>query len=83
MPDEGGAGMTDQEQRVKCPEDPRLLLGAPLGQYHCPDCGCMQIAGCDHFCDSDACLLENCECLPDGSTKSPNLLAWEAQPDDR
>jgi len=33
----------------ECPEDPVLLLGQPLGQYHCPWCGCMQIAGLSHM----------------------------------
>lgn len=32
-----------------CTEHPELLLGAPLGQYHCPICGHMQIAGMFHF----------------------------------
>ena len=64
---------------MKCPEDPVALLGRPLGQYHCPDCGCMQVAGIPHMCDPDDCLLENCDCLPEGVTKSPNLLAWEAR----
>lgn len=32
----------------RCPHDPKTLLGEPLGQYHCPDCGCMVIAGIDH-----------------------------------
>jgi hypothetical protein len=32
----------------ECPEDPVTLLGAPLGMYHCPWCGCMQLAGTPH-----------------------------------
>ncbi len=39
-----------------CPEDPVRLLGAPLGQYHCPDCGCMTVAGLAHV-HGDGCLL--------------------------
>ena len=31
----------------ECP-DPRLLLGQPIGMYHCPECGEMQIAGMPH-----------------------------------
>lgn len=30
------------------PWDPQQLVGAPLGQYHCPYCGGMQIAGVPH-----------------------------------
>jgi len=32
-----------------CFEKPEELLGAPLGQYHCPDCGAMIMAGMKHF----------------------------------
>ena len=31
-----------------CHEKPEALAGAPLGQYHCPDCGAMVIAGIKH-----------------------------------
>lgn len=30
------------------PWDPQQLKGAPLGQYHCPYCGGMVIAGVPH-----------------------------------
>ena len=30
------------------PFDPWTLWGAPLGQYHCPYCGSMVVAGCSH-----------------------------------
>jgi hypothetical protein len=32
-----------------CLEKPEKLLGLPLGQYHCPDCGAMVIAGIPHW----------------------------------
>ena len=32
----------------KCEEKPELLIGQPIGQYHCPDCGAMVIAGIPH-----------------------------------
>ena len=67
---------------VACPEDPELLLGAPIGQYHCPECGCMQIAGLKHFCDPEMCLLEDCDCLPPGEHESPNLTAWKLRDTD-
>lgn len=31
------------------PWDPPQLAGAPIGQYHCPYCGGMQVAGLDHL----------------------------------
>jgi hypothetical protein len=31
------------------PWDPPQLKGAPIGQYHCPYCGAMVIAGMDHI----------------------------------
>ncbi len=41
-------GSLDGKKRLPCPEDPRQLLGAPIGQYHCPVCGMMCLAGCAH-----------------------------------
>lgn len=31
-----------------CNEKPELLVGVPLGMYHCPDCGAMLCAGFEH-----------------------------------
>ncbi len=31
------------------PWDPIQLKGAPIGQYHCPYCGAMVLAGMDHL----------------------------------
>jgi len=31
------------------PWDPIQLKGAPIGQYHCPYCGAMVLAGMDHI----------------------------------
>lgn len=31
-----------------CLEKPEELVGVPLGQYHCPDCGAMVMAGLKH-----------------------------------
>jgi len=33
---------------AKCAEKPELLRGQPIGQYHCPDCGAMVLAGLPH-----------------------------------
>lgn len=38
----------------KCPETPEAWTNTPLGQYHCPRCGCMCVAGMRHLHD------ENC-----------------------
>lgn len=40
-----------------CPERPEALRGAPIGQYHCPHCGCMVIAGMPHAPHDDGCAL--------------------------
>lgn len=31
-----------------CMERPEALLGVPIGQYHCPYCGAMLLAGLPH-----------------------------------
>ena len=31
-----------------CAEKPEALKGQPIGQYHCPDCGAMVLAGLPH-----------------------------------
>lgn len=35
-----------------CEEHPEMLLGAPMGMYHCPVCGEMQLAGMPHVTNS-------------------------------
>ena len=40
------------KKRKPCLEQPMLLAGAPLGQYHCPVCGMMLLAGLPHFSPS-------------------------------
>ncbi len=39
---------TDKLFEAPCVEKPENLLGAPIGQYHCPDCGAMVLAGIPH-----------------------------------
>lgn len=36
---------------ISCPHDPKQYLGAPIGMYHCPECGTMVIAGLEHPSD--------------------------------
>ncbi len=46
-------GEHDGRERKPCPEQPILLTGQPLGQYHCPVCVEMQIAGMPHLPPDD------------------------------
>jgi hypothetical protein len=36
-------------KRKPCPEQPLLLTGMPIGQYHCPVCGMMLLAAMPHI----------------------------------
>lgn len=40
-----------------CLENPERLAGAPIGMYHCPWCGCMQLAGTPHTPHEIHCVL--------------------------
>lgn len=42
-------GQFEGRKRKPCPEQSVLLAGQPLGQYHCPYCGMMLLAGVPHF----------------------------------
>ena len=42
-------GEHEGRKRLPCPEQPILLSGQPIGQYHCPVCDEMQIAGLPHL----------------------------------
>lgn len=39
-----------------CAERPELLVGRAVGQYHCPDCGAMLLAGVPHPLVCKRCL---------------------------
>jgi hypothetical protein len=45
----------DRLYPAPCAEKPEALVGLPIGQYHCPDCDAMVVAGMPH---PDVC--ENC-----------------------
>lgn len=50
LPRAGIQGPLDDEgNECPWPWDPIQLKGAPLGQYHCPYCGAMVMAGMDHL----------------------------------
>jgi hypothetical protein len=42
------APLNEQGERCPWPWDPQQLVGAPMGQYHCPYCGAMCVAGVPH-----------------------------------
>lgn len=42
-------GSFEGKARKPCPENPLLLAGAPIGQYHCPACGMMVMAAMPHL----------------------------------
>jgi hypothetical protein len=42
------APVNEMGERCPWPWEPQQLVGVPLGQYHCPYCGAMCIAGIPH-----------------------------------
>lgn len=48
-----GRDFGDEEDPIICPYNPELLLGAPIGMFHCPICGEMQLAGNRHLLPED------------------------------
>lgn len=46
---------------AKCGYDPMEMCGRPIGMFHCPECGCMQIACTPHMCTGEGCLIDECE----------------------
>jgi hypothetical protein len=43
-----GNPVNEMGERCPWPWEPQQLVGVPLGQYHCPFCGAMVIAGIPH-----------------------------------
>jgi hypothetical protein len=68
------------EQGDPCPWpwDPIQLKDAPLGQYHCPYCGAMVIAGQDHLDYRDLTSRGAIRkmTLPDGSDTTALVAEW-------
>ena len=46
-------GQYQGRKRKPCPEDPVKLTGQPIGMYHCPICGDMQVAAMEHVPPDD------------------------------
>lgn len=42
-------GSYEGRRRKPCPEQPVLMAGQPIGMYHCPYCGEMQLASRPHL----------------------------------
>jgi len=42
------APLNENGERCPWPWDPQQLKDAPIGQYHCPYCGAMCLAGLPH-----------------------------------
>jgi len=42
------APLNENGERCSWPWEPQQLKGAPMGQYHCPYCGAMVMAGLPH-----------------------------------
>ena len=47
--DEVQGPFNEEGEECPWPWDPIQLQGAPLGQYHCPYCGAMVMAGMHHL----------------------------------
>lgn len=43
------APLNELGERCPWPWDPQQLRNAPIGQYHCPHCGAMVMAGIEHI----------------------------------
>lgn len=43
------APLNEEGERCPWPWEPQLRLGTPMGQYHCPYCGAMVLAGNPHL----------------------------------
>lgn len=43
------APVNEMGERCPWPWEPQQMVGVPLGQYHCPYCGAMVIAGVPHI----------------------------------
>ena len=43
------APLNENGERCPWPWEPQQLVGVPLGQYRCPYCLAMCVAGMDHF----------------------------------
>lgn len=81
---------------ANCNEKPEKLAGQPIGQYHCPDCGAMVVAGVPHpdLCkrcidrehpgfdvDCGACMHHDTTCIGDRK-KNGQCAGFQADPEE-
>jgi hypothetical protein len=52
------APLNEMGERCPWPWEPQQLGGAPMGQYHCPYCGAMVMAGIPHIDYRDMGMIE-------------------------
>jgi len=63
-------------ERCPWPWDPQQLGGAPLGQYHCPYCGGMVMAGVPHFDSRELEMAKGCKCKVPRIPSGPTLVSY-------
>lgn len=85
LPHEGIRGpMNEMGEECPWPWDPQQLVGAPIGQYHCPACGGMVVAGMPHLDHRGATAVEQ---KADSDLPKPFAVGciltgdWESQDD--
>ena len=65
-----------------CPGKPELLVGKPIGMYHCEYCGTMVIAGLPHPSDKAVEEVGDVPYKALTKRKKPIDIAQEHEPDD-
>lgn len=53
------APLNEEGERCPWPWGPQRLTGVPIGQYHCPYCGAMVMAGMEHIDYADVGALDD------------------------
>lgn len=48
----------ENDSRSSCKEKPEKRTASLMGQYHCPDCGSMVLAGYEHPAICESCSIE-------------------------
>lgn len=67
--------MNEIGERCPWPYDPLLMTGQPIGQYHCPYCGGMVMAGMPHLDWSEIDLeMPTCRECGNGPLTGPEEL---------
>lgn len=67
--------LNEEGEPCPFPYDPQQLVGAPIGQYHCPYCSAMVLAGIPH--------LDYSEDLPPAAEHADDQDHQQRDDDDR